>query len=1296
MAMTLAELKAYILQCYAERQRQNPVERPVQRLWVMTQAVMASTPTVSSVFWHLAFFWVVHLINSMSCPRSRALGDGSKSPMELFYSIRPDARKWRTFGSVVTWPRTGVVGKLELRNEVGIWCGLDILERDLVLGYNKKKPKIRSGVQPLWLDDADRPMSHQELVDILAGNTDATQPASTYMIQAAGKEVFNLKRWWLNRQTAWLKASDLSSEDEETSQNPVPPEGSSGLIGDVVNFGINTMVGLTQPVDPVSIAGRTRGKMKEAIAQKLAQLETERAAAEEEEVRLQPAMTRPQSGDGATTQDLNGMDVSADDLPLQLLRPDATLQSEAVLCPVGVLSADRTGEDTTMEVDALSSTPSSDQDYLYAPTMSILALDPELREANVEGMVAFLSQAGGIPGGLSFPPAVFYGRKRTSDDEPSWGRVVNMTNNEDWLLANDKEGSDLVRRGQIRDLTEALNSGAQPWPPEWQFIDMLTRCTTKRSTTGEFLRRKVRWALMGNRDLTEFPGRNETYSPSAKWSTFFLFIALAAHFGFKVSSLDITAAFGYTPYDRPFPMYFRTTPAHNRDGQVHIYQVMCVMYWLQEASRKFFDLISRWLTVDMKWTQGKLDPCAFFRPHLRALLSTDDFLIAEDATPEGAAACELTRKEFQARFDITIDHDGQGYIGVCIRQSGNEIALSMPEKIKKLKELIWPELAHDEWPNVPVLEAAMPGWSEVESDLYPPCDNRLFRSIIGQAVFIVKVRNDAMPMISFLSGRSHCATELDMQAAIHLALYICYTRDLEKVFKFGSQEARDFLHIAGCMDAAFRSHVRTSHSHIGSGFKIVDEAEKGIDSGSGMFMVESRSTRGLVPTHVAAAEVNAGSAATKSAIYLRELIETDFIIPLAGPITLDEDNQATMDVVTNYSPQSKNMQECMAGINFMKSAAVAGIVKFHKVGTKEQRANNLTKLQGAKEHCANLIYYMGDSPVAREMIIQAEQRQTHRAAVLHPSVDSLRGASSLFASSLQQETAKEGEDDVVYPCLTATSLEGLLEDLELLGGVESAQESMNADFQTFLQCCTELHEWEAAQSGCALISTAIAEGIVLDTEESNLILAATNRDSYVQEEVDHQRRMNFQRAFQDAPHRYAPATLFWGYEQDGEEMELLRQTQQVAIADREQRRSAAVVGEDWTGKGQHMATTIDLEQRLSVARQIRLFEHDEWSGYAGDDFDDVVDAGFIDGIRLHDTTTVHNPISSMKGGRQLGCASTTLTRHSRSSVYWMNQQRSSREIHHGSFIAPQEELMKKKTRQRHGVLSARRRCSKFK
>jgi hypothetical protein len=63
---------------------------------------------------------------------------------------------------------------------------------------------------------------------------------------------------------------------------------------------------------------------------------------------------------------------------------------------------------------------------------------------------------------------------------------------------------------------------------ELEGFPALIRCSTKRNKEMIMLRRKVRAALMGNKDDTVFPNRNQNYSPTGKWSTMFLLFALAA------------------------------------------------------------------------------------------------------------------------------------------------------------------------------------------------------------------------------------------------------------------------------------------------------------------------------------------------------------------------------------------------------------------------------------------------------------------------------------------------------------------------------------------------------------------------------------------------------------------------------------------------------------------------------------------------------------------------------------------------------------------------------------------------
>ena len=120
------------------------------------------------------------------------------------------------------------------------------------------------------------------------------------------------------------------------------------------------------------------------------------------------------------------------------------------------------------------------------------------------------------------------------------------------------------------------------------------RCTTKQDSHGVEIRKKVRAALRGDLDWAIkdlFPGRHATYSPTLSWGTFFMLIALAAHFGWLLSLIDVTAAFAYNQ-KRLDPMYIRMKSHWLRNGCKRVFEIMCTMYELKEASMQFYRLIS--------------------------------------------------------------------------------------------------------------------------------------------------------------------------------------------------------------------------------------------------------------------------------------------------------------------------------------------------------------------------------------------------------------------------------------------------------------------------------------------------------------------------------------------------------------------------------------------------------------------------------------------------------------------------------------------------------------------------------
>jgi hypothetical protein len=411
-------------------------------------------------------------------------------------------------------------------------------------------------------------------------------------------------------------------------------------------------------------------------------------------------------------------------------------------------------------------------------------------------------------------------------------------------------------------------------------------------------------------------------------------------------------------------MYFWTEANMHRDGMRRLHQVLCQLYGLEDASRAFFNLLSTWIVSDAQFIQGIYDPCFFRIEGVKLLLSTDDILIFTENTDIGRKNRDLFKKRMAERFEITED-DGSTYIGVEIKKNeDNSISLSMPKKIQKLQDIVFPGLSEDEIPKC--TEAMWMGWDEEESNKSPRCDSNLFSAAVGLLLFIAKVRFDSLTAISFLSTRTHCCTEMDMTALKHTTAYILFTRDLSLTFHPGTLQAKQVLTIISASDAAFRVHKLSSQSHIARAHKVVTDSALSMDSPSGFFMATSQSTKGRVPDSVAVAELSAAVEVTKDNIYLRNLLKTDIGLPV-GCIAIEEDNQPVIDVSSDYTSQTKAMRHQLLAINFIKSAQADGDVKLVKVQSEKQRTNALTKRLASAPFWNDLPYIMGMHPKQAEL-----------------------------------------------------------------------------------------------------------------------------------------------------------------------------------------------------------------------------------------------------------------------------------------------------------------------------------------
>ena len=494
--------------------------------------------------------------NSVSNTRSRSIGDGDKSPMELFYRVVPDFDKWQVWGSIVTWPKTGLIDKLALRNKVGVWMGRTISGMDLVYEADSRWPVIRAGVQRLHLQPGHLPTA-VELVKLMSGNSHPMAEGELDIV-AQGDEVFSIRSWLIRQQN---RRGQLSRQ-EVVEERAVPVRGE---VGNILDLGVNGLAGLRQPAP---VAHRTRAAVREGLALENWQpiviidgpsgeevqrgqeiLEPSSVALLPDAVLLPtatptPVPTQLPAVDG-TGQFVAGESFDADGDPVYWAatlavfladgcREEDGAQGCSAACrsfmqagifdPAILRSADKLGGARDgHEEQATNGTTSHQQHVGLLAQSASLQFDEEAHRRSKESS-----------------------REKARTDSPRWEKAIAPDNpdRDSWWEANEKEFADLQRRQQIRQVNVLLEA----MPALHLFIGIVICCTTKYKADGLFLRHKVRCAVRGDLDATVF-AKDDTYAPSAKWTSYFLFVALAALFGWEISSIDVTAAFGYNPYN---------------------------------------------------------------------------------------------------------------------------------------------------------------------------------------------------------------------------------------------------------------------------------------------------------------------------------------------------------------------------------------------------------------------------------------------------------------------------------------------------------------------------------------------------------------------------------------------------------------------------------------------------------------------------------------------------------------------------------------------------------------------------
>jgi hypothetical protein len=229
-------------------------------------------------------------------------------------------------------------------------------------------------------------------------------------------------------------------------------------------------------------------------------------------------------------------------------------------------------------------------------------------------------------------------------------------------------------------------------------------------------------------------------------------------------------------------------------------------------------------------------------------------------------------------------------------------------------------------------------------------------------MYPAKVRFDTQPAISLLSARTKFCTEGDERAIRHFTAMLYTTMKVPLIFHCRQHNEPRIPQLTSAADAAYRTHRRDSHSHLGAVHKLGP-----IRGRNGAFAAISKKDQGVPAEHTPVAELKAVVEATKGDVYFREVLE-EAGLKQEGPTPLEEDNDTVTAVVRDLSNKTKKMRNRMQMVHFVQGYEQAGIIAMVRVDTAKQTADLMTaKVIGPTEHWRKAPWVQGDSAEIREM-----------------------------------------------------------------------------------------------------------------------------------------------------------------------------------------------------------------------------------------------------------------------------------------------------------------------------------------
>ena len=500
----------------------------------------------------------------------------------------------------------------------------------------------------------------------------------------------------------------------------------------------------------------------------------------------------------------------------------------------------------------------------------------------------------------------------STDHEPT--SFKEAASHDEWKEAMQKEYDALIKNGTWKLVDPPL--GTKPIGCKWVYKN-------KYKADGSLDKHKARLVAKGFAQK-EGIDYEETFAPTAKWTTIQTLFALAAQNGWKVHQMDVKTTF--LNGDLKEKVYMSQPEGFVIKGQEHkVCKLVKSLYGLKQAPRAWYEKLTEHL-LKLDFKHFDLDDATLFvkkvgKTVVYLVVYVDDLLI----TGNNESYIASMKKELKKGFEMTDLGHVHYYLGIEVIQHPKFIFLSQKKYIGDLLN----KFGMDDCKPLSTPMEQNLKLTSIEGKEFE--DATKYRQLVGSLIYLTTTRPDISFAVGILSRFMQKPCEGHWSAAKRVLRYLKGTQD----FGLKYTQVGDFI-LTGYSDSDFDGDKETGVSTTGYTMSL----------GSGA--VSWRSRKQSVPADsTTEAEYVAAAEATKEIVWLRKILE-DLQMKQMYSTPLMIDNTSAIKLAKNpkFHDRTKHIN---TKYHLIRHHVQAKTIHLHHCSTNEQTADIFTKALGREK-----------------------------------------------------------------------------------------------------------------------------------------------------------------------------------------------------------------------------------------------------------------------------------------------------------------------------------------------------------